>query len=410
MKTAFIGSILSVLFIHHTWSQCDYSIPRYGFATEKNVFYGTAIDYNGNTDSLFMDIYYPVGSTEKTKPLILWAFGGGFFQGQRQDLNTICQESAKRGFVAATIDYRIGFDGHIGLNPPFAFDPAEVLRAGFRGTVDMKGAIRFLKAKHLEYEIDINRVWTGGISAGAIVALNAAYLDKNSEKPKECGAITPVAAKKRPDLGSIEGDLHVNGYDSKVQGVFNFFGALLDTNAIDPADRIAVFSYHQTGDPVVPCLAKTPYFQISFISANYPIVYGSCVINDRFKHIGLDPQYYESWLYNGNQHASHDDAAILNFMIQNANPVLCNSISGATEIKNSFAKTIISPNPAIHDIQLYNAPPDCHYSIMDISGITVVHSTLLSEKSIDIKHLSTGMYLLRLQNKSEIHTIKWIKI
>ncbi len=402
--------ILLVFLVNQLWSQCDYTVSKFGFATDKNIHFGNAIDYNGDIDSLFLDVYYPVGSSEKEKPLIIWAFGGGFFQGQRQDMNTICEELARRGFVAATIDYRLGFDGPLGLNPPFAYDPAEVLRAGFRGATDMKAAIRFLKAKHLDYEIDLNRVWTGGISAGAIVALNAAYLDKDSEKPTECGNISPIGIKKRLDLGPIDGDLNINGYDSKVQGVFNFFGALLDTNAVDPKDDIAVFSYHQTGDPVVPCQAKTPYYQISFIAANYPVVYGSCVIHDRLKNIALDPTYYESWLYAGNQHASHNDQAVLNFMIQNANPLLCSNISSTSEYSHNLKHAIVNPNPAQDFIQINHIPKDCQVTIMDLSGNLIYTPFDLENKLLDIAHLRNGMYLLQLKSKNEIRTIKWIKI
>ncbi|MBK6544229.1 MAG: T9SS type A sorting domain-containing protein [Saprospiraceae bacterium] len=390
-------------------AQCDYLTPRYNFKVEKKILYGILPDYQNAMDSLFVDVYTPIGAAEVSKPLVIWAFGGGFFQGKREDFAAVCEELAKRGFVTATIDYRLGFDGpYAGLNPPFAYDAAEILRAGYRGATDMKGAIRFLKGKHLEYGIDLDRIWIGGASAGAIVALNAAFLDKDSEKPKETGAITPIANKQRPDLGPINGLLNLNGYDDKVQGVFNIFGALIDTSSISAEDRIAVFSYHQENDPVVPCLAKTPYYQIPFISSNYPIVYGSCMINDRFKHMGLDPNYYETWIYSGNQHATHDEAAVINYMIEQAKPFLCKTITAVGDI--SLVDAFVSPNPAYHSIQIQFITGDCNYSIIDISGNVIQKDKLHENHFINIANLHAGLYFIKLQNNTQSKTLRWMKL
>lgn len=389
--------------------QCDYSTPRFGVGSEKRLFYGIQPDYNGIQDSLFVDIYYPIGSPEMAKPLVIWAFGGGFFQGKREDFATVCEELAARGIISATIDYRIGFDGPAGLNPPFAYDKAEVLRAAYRGVMDMKGAIRFLKSKHATYGIDLKRVWTGGASAGAIVALNAAYLDKETERPVEAGNIAPIGNKARNDLGSIDGSLNLNGYDTYVQGVFNFFGAVLDTNAIDPSDRIAVFSYHQTNDPVVPCKANTPYFQIPFIAMNYPVAYGTCMITQRFQNIGLDPVYWESWIYNGNQHAAHDQSAIINFMLEHAKPVLCKSITANTEILPSLSDITIFPNPASNKLFLDKINDHLTYHIFTLSGKQIVSGEYKSPQGIDITSLSPGLYLLKIHRGGHTKNFKWIK-
>ena len=41
---------------------CDYTIPKYGFKATKNIYLGSDKDYRLLDDSLFVDIYYPVGS------------------------------------------------------------------------------------------------------------------------------------------------------------------------------------------------------------------------------------------------------------------------------------------------------------------------------------------------------------
>jgi predicted esterase len=409
-----MNKIVSIVLLHLLFcgiisSQCDYSTAKYAIGVDKGLLYGVLPDFQGKQDSLFLDVYYPVGSPENYKPMVIWAFGGGFFQGAREDFASVCKDLAARGMVSVTIDYRIGFDGPSGLNPPFAYDKAEILRAAYRGVTDMKGAIRFMKAKYQVYGIDLERIWSGGASAGSIVALNAAFLDKESEKPVEVGATKPINNKQRPDLGPIDGTLNLNGYDSKVQGVFNFFGAVLDTNEIDASDKIAVMSYHQTNDPIVPCVINTPYYQVAFIASNYPVVFGTCAITDRLQHIGLDPKYFESWIYPGSQHAAHDETAVINFMLLNAKPLLCKNLSAVSEEESALAHAYLNPNPADHSIRIENSSDHFQYIIYDLSGNSIMKDQIAANRTIDVSSFQPGMYMIKILNKGSSRIFKWIK-
>ncbi len=405
--------ILVVIFLctSKLFAQCDYSPGQFQITSEKKLLYGILPDYQNKQDSLFLDIYYPIGSPESQKPLVIWAFGGGFFQGAREDFASVCENLASRGILSATIDYRLGFDGpYPTLGPPFSYDPAEIVRAGYRGATDMKGAIRFLKDKANQYGIDINRVWLGGASAGSVVALNAAFLDLESEKPKEVGDISPIGTKSRLDLGPIEGVLNQNGQNSSVQGVFNIFGALLDTLEISPTNKIAVFSYHQTQDPVVPCEAKTPYYNYSFIGANYPIVYGTCVITDRLNHIGMDPLYYESWIYPGNQHATHNDDAVINFFIEQAKPFLCKTISQSESAHTSVLDPLeIVPTLVTDEFKLNHLSGIFDYSIYNFSGQLLTRKKQTANTIIDVHTYQPGIYFIEVQKETNHKTLRWIK-
>lgn len=410
-KKLFQSTLLVILLfclLFESNGQCDYQTNRFGFGLDKKILYGVLPDYRGIPDSLFLDIYFPVGSPEVEKPLIVWAFGGGFFQGKREDFSVVCQEMAKKGIVSATIDYRLGFDGpNLGFGPPFSFDAAEILRAGYRGATDMKGAIRFLKAKQAEYGIDLDRIWVGGASAGAVVALNAAFLNKDSDKPKECGEWTPVGTKPRPDLGPIDGVLNQNGFDSKVQGVFNFFGALLDTLAVDADDKIAVFSYHQKDDPVVPCQANQPYYPIPLIAQNYPVAYGSCVLTERFEHLNLDPLFYETWIYQGAEHAIHNEQAVFDFMLTHARPHLCKEIIANQDVSDSSLS--LFPNPVYDYLSISGLKGQTNYIIRTISGAHLVSGICADGQTISVSDLNPGLYLIELQAASLRKSLKWIK-
>ena len=82
-------------------------------------------------------------------PAVLCIHGGGFRAGSREGYNKLCLTLAQRGFVAATISYR--------LAPMHQF-PAAVH--------DTKAAVRWLRANAAKYGIDPGRIGVTGGSAG----------------------------------------------------------------------------------------------------------------------------------------------------------------------------------------------------------------------------------------------------
>ncbi|MBE7539260.1 MAG: alpha/beta hydrolase [Bryobacterales bacterium] len=88
------------------------------------------------------------------RPAVICIHGGGFRQGRRENYDGVCLELASRGYVAATITYRLAPDH------PF---PAAV--------EDCKAAVRWLRAHAAEYRVDPERIAAWGGSAGANLAL-----------------------------------------------------------------------------------------------------------------------------------------------------------------------------------------------------------------------------------------------
>jgi hypothetical protein len=111
----------------------------------------------------------------------------------------------------------------------------------------------------------------------------------------------------RPDLGAIEGPLNTGAYDASVKACVSFLGALLDTTLIGSAADPALFTYHQTGDPIVGCGHQQALWGAPLgIGANYPWLFGSCAIEPRMQHLGFSPQRYEHHPYDGTEHDIHD--------------------------------------------------------------------------------------------------------
>ncbi|MBK8499288.1 MAG: alpha/beta hydrolase [Flavobacteriales bacterium] len=157
------------------------------------VVYGANIGVNGSNQTLRLDVYAPTGDAQTDRPAVIVAFGGSFISGTRADVADICQDFAKRGYVAIAPDYRVGF---------FFPNEATTIRAVMRGAHDMKAVVRFLRKSVAEsgnpYGIDPERIIVGGVSAGAISGIHAAYLDQDSEVPA-------VLVPEMPALGGIEG-------------------------------------------------------------------------------------------------------------------------------------------------------------------------------------------------------------
>ena len=86
-------------------------------------------------------------------PTVLCIHGGGFRAGKRESYDALCLKLAERGYVAATITYR--------LAPQHKF-PAAVH--------DTKAAVRWLRANAKAYKINPDKIGVTGGSAGGHLA------------------------------------------------------------------------------------------------------------------------------------------------------------------------------------------------------------------------------------------------
>ncbi len=223
-------------------AQLPYTNAIYAVRKDSAVIYGVATNYCGRPDTLKMNIYKPVDNTDPLRPVIIFVHGGGFVSSENFNefhMNAMAIQFAKRGYVAASIDYREGV--HLypygtgapgpnnllataavdwnGIAAAYATDQAEVLRAVFRAQQDLKAAIRFMKQNHLADSTSTCHVFTAGHSAGAITVLSAAFTDLPAEKPAQAGSNTTVANP------------------AWVSGGFNLFGNWIITQINGPQDK-----------------------------------------------------------------------------------------------------------------------------------------------------------------------------
>ncbi len=211
--------------------------------TKKTVEYASNTGWDGERVSLNMDIYTPNNDSAKSRPLVIFAHGGGYVQGTRADMDFSCQQFVKKGYATATIQYRL-------IPYKYISDPENMKHEIVVAMSDMKAAIRFFREsadKGNPYKIDVDNIFIGGASAGAITALHVGMLDENDVLPPDFKKFVEEEGGLEGNTGSKEN----RKYSSKVKGVINYSGGLYKDVWVDKDDP-PFFSYHGIDDDVVP--------------------------------------------------------------------------------------------------------------------------------------------------------------
>lgn len=258
--------IISLFCLSFLTSQVRYQDPIFENVTvTEDVHYSTNISIlplllgadNPEPVDLFMDIYAPEGDDLAERPVVIFAHRGDFLPailnqspyGTKRDSAVVefCTQLARRGYVTAAIDYRLGWN-------PRGSDldiKKTVLEAVYRITQDMRAAVRFMRLTAIEndnpFGIDTARIAIGGFDAAGYAANNVAYLKTYDQVllPKFLDFSTdPPTPFIIPDFhgdpyGIEAGHLNVPnhvGYSSDVSAVINFEGGLGDFDWIEAGD------------------------------------------------------------------------------------------------------------------------------------------------------------------------------
>jgi acetyl esterase len=204
-------------------------VPK-GVSMQRDLSYAP-----GNRDALF-DVFTPA-NVRNPVPAVVWVHGGGFVAGSRSDLSNYLQILAARGFVTFAIDYTLA---------PTARFPTPVRQANT--------ALAYIIANAQRFNIDPQRIFLAGDSAGAQIAAQSALVISDPDHARRIG-VEPGMSRE-----SLRGlVLFCGPYDPTS---LNFEGSFADFM------RTVIWSYIGTRDPRdarVRQMSVTPH-----VTAAYP--------------------------------------------------------------------------------------------------------------------------------------------
>ena len=184
---------------------------------------------------LKLDIALPAGEA-KLRPTIVCIHGGGWRAGSRFDYRNQIREFAGKGYVAATVSYRL---------TDVAAWPAQI--------EDVQAAISFLVKNADDYRIDPERMGVLGASAGGHLSLMAGFWPAESDNSHRIRSIVNyfgptdlVNAKNRERLRGYLEPLIGAKLEKKPEGL----KAISPVTYLDRTDA-PVLTFHGTDDNLV---------------------------------------------------------------------------------------------------------------------------------------------------------------
>ncbi len=265
---------------------------------------------------LNMDVYEPAGDTATARPLVIYLHTGNFLPppingsplGLKTDSLAIatCMSLAKRGFVAISMSYRLGWNPAASGPTGAIVRRATLLNAVYRSIHDVKQNVRALKADASganTYKIDTNQIVLFGEGSGGYAALGYVTLDKVSEMelPKYVYPGTIDSSYVQPSLvGGIDGlggllNLYIdNGHSSEVALSINLGGALADESWLEAGDA-PIMSFQTVRDPFAPFDVGTVI--VPTTNESVVEVHGANVIVPKANGLGNNAGY-QNFTYN----------------------------------------------------------------------------------------------------------------
>ncbi len=385
--------------------------------SDYDVEFGFNSNWTNGQDSLKFNIHYPNKTIDllDKRPLVVLIHGGAFNHGSKNDYDDYCKQLAERGFVAATIDYRMGWDT---VSAAYcAGNSLSLYNAMYRAVQDAKAAIRFILDKSAFYEIDEDYVFVGGSEAGAITALQVAFLEDS-----EVLSMYPTSVTM---MGGIDVGTNpiVKSFD--IKGVLNWGGAVMDTAMMDASESVQVLSMHGEANNVVP-IEMGSFFNCS-ATQSFPELFGPKLIGPRMDHEGLC--HLGNYKTNGikdvfvNQYYQYTLDKSTCFMKEvlcghcnqgeewDVQSVSCRSLSSLNvKYLECLNKVLVYPSPSADILNIEINTPGASLRIFSVLGQIMLEQDLqVGINKLDVAALGHGLYLVEIELNGE-HVVRKVMV
>lgn len=179
---------------------------------------------------LKLDLYRSDSAALLPQPCLLFVFGGGFKEGERDAkiYSSFFNYFASKGFTVASIDYRLGMKGQ---KAPGLFNYKPIQNSISLAVADLYSATGYLLENAEEFDIDPSLIIISGSSAGAITVLQADYRERDNHP----------SASVLPD-------------NFRYAGVIAFAGGIFSTEGVPSYAKkpAPTLFFHGSADKLVP--------------------------------------------------------------------------------------------------------------------------------------------------------------
>lgn len=467
MKKILRNSILLLAFFAATNSQAQLRYLDEVFTTvtvDTSVVYGLNRSYLtgfASLDSLRMDVYRPASDTATSRPVIILIHAGSFLPGsltgfsfadrKENCLVELCTRYAKRGWVAVSMSYRLGWNPS---SPDAEVRTSTILNAVYRSMQDAKTCVRYFRDDATngsnQWGIDPTKFVVGGSNSGAYAALAVGNFNKPAELTiskflDNLGnpMVDTTLTGNFDGFGGTQNNDNYAGVSSAVNAVLPLGGAIGDTTWVE-AGEVPVIAFSGVADPLTPfntavvtTASGTSVIEVSGPGDFMPYVesFGN---NSGFSPNtfevgppnrqngaatvpidGLYPfwgQGFEPWnWYNGtnpvfNPSASQAKAFLyIDTIMGYATPRLYKLLfdsnygepSGIRNVTGNVEMNVF-PNPATSELNVFvNSlqKPISSVRLFDVSGrmVSEVYNIDTYYKTVDVSHLASGTYFITLK-------------
>ncbi len=381
MKTYNLVFVLFLCCINLLHSQIPYLDSCFSSISYSDLTYGVNQTVDNTNQKLILRLFTPDGDTSSSRKCLLWMHGGGFQTGSYTDSDQvyICEYFAQKGYVTASIEYRLGLGTSSGC--------IGGIEAEYRAAQDYKAAVRYIKKNAIIYNIDTNQIFVGGSSAGAITAMHCAYWD-----------IDEVPSVMANNLGDFTASGSA-GYSDKVAGVVSWAGGIEDTLWLQN-ETIPFIAIHDRYD------MEVPYKTQLICQTNNDYIFGDYLV---YKFLNDQKIYTNLFTYYKSIHVpSMGESAYYEWLDTTCQQLYrltlfeitspLNSIENLNNNTNLFS--ITSNHSHIHIDLIENKLP-FYVSIFDVLGKKIASSEIQNLKNtITLAPTIHGLIEVVLQNSN----------
>lgn len=167
---------------------------------QTNVF-GDMI-YRGkgfSEDCLYLNIWTPEASEDKSLPVLVYFYGGGFVAGSGGEPRYDGTSLAQKGIVVVTVNYRLNIFGFF-AHPELSAE-APYHASGNYGLLDQNAALKWVSENIENFGGDPEKITIGGESAGSISV--SAQMASPMSKNYLAGAMGESGASIKPTLSPV---------------------------------------------------------------------------------------------------------------------------------------------------------------------------------------------------------------